>query len=65
MGDMNAKVGSEQDPLKEIVGDHGFGERNERGDLWVEWCTLGSSINSDTYTHGRVRVIAYGIGSTT
>ena len=24
MGDMNAKVGSEQDPLKEIVGGHGL-----------------------------------------
>ena len=23
----NAKVGIEQDPLKEIVGGHGFGER--------------------------------------
>ena len=39
MGDMNVNVASEQDPLKEIVGGHGFGERNERGDLWVEWCT--------------------------
>ena len=39
MGDMNAKVGSEQDPLKQIVGGHGLGERNERGNLWVEWCT--------------------------
>ena len=25
MGDMIAKVGSEQDPLKEIVGGHGLG----------------------------------------
>ena len=38
MGDMNTNVGSEQDPLKEIVGGHGLGECNERGDVWVEWC---------------------------
>ena len=31
MGDMNAKVGNEHDPLKEIVGGHGLGERNEQG----------------------------------
>ena len=36
MGDMNAKVGSEHDSLKEIVGGHGLGERNERVDVWVE-----------------------------
>ena len=33
MGDMNTKVETEQDPLKEIVGGHGLAERNERGDL--------------------------------
>ena len=37
MGDLNAKVGSEQDTLQEIVGKHGLGERNDRGDLWVDW----------------------------
>ena len=35
MADMNARVGSEGDPLKMIVGGHGFGERNERGYLLV------------------------------
>ena len=38
MGDLNAKVGGEQGPLQEIVGKHGLGERNDRGDLWVDWC---------------------------
>ena len=33
MGDLNAKVGKEQDPLNVTVGPHGLGERNERGDL--------------------------------
>ena len=30
MGDLNAKAGSEQDPLKEIVGMNGHGRRNDR-----------------------------------
>ena len=36
MGGLNAKVGTEQDPQKVVVGQHGLGERNERGDLWVD-----------------------------
>ena len=36
MGDLNAKVGNEQDPLLEVAGRHGLGSRNERGDIWVD-----------------------------
>ena len=34
MGDLNAKVRNEQDPLLKVVGRHGLGSRNERGDIW-------------------------------
>ena len=30
MGDLNVKVGYQQDPLREVVGCHGLGRRNER-----------------------------------
>ena len=65
MGDLNVKVGGEQYPLQEIVGTtHGLGERNDRGDLWVDWCatheqvimTMWFNIISVTYTLGRVQV---------
>ena len=36
MGDLNAKVGTEQDPQKVVIRLHGLGERNERGDLCVD-----------------------------
>ena len=36
MGDLNAKVGTEQTPLREVVGRYGLGSRNERGDMWVD-----------------------------
>ena len=44
MGDLNAKVGGEKDPLQEIVGKHGLGERNDRGDLWVDWCATHKQV---------------------
>ena len=54
MGDSNAKVGNEQDPLPEVVGFHGLGSRNERGDIWVHWCTTHDQHfqhnNSHLYT---------------
>ena len=44
MGDLNAKVGNEQDPLLEVVGRHGLGSRNARGDIWVDWCTTHDQV---------------------
>ena len=38
MGDLNANIGTEQDPLREVVGRYGLGSRNARGDMWVDWC---------------------------
>ena len=66
MGDLNAKVVTEQDPLPEVVGRYGLGSRNERGDMWVDWCMThdqvimihGSNITKYIYIHGRVPVMA-------
>ena len=49
MGDLNAKVGGEQDPLQEIVGKHGLGERNDRGDLWVDSCATHEQVIMNTW----------------
>ena len=49
MGDLNAKVGTEQDSQKVVVGQHGLGERNERGDLWVDWCTTHEQVIMNTW----------------
>ena len=48
MGDLNAKVGGEQDPLQEIVGKHGLRERIDRGDLWVDWCATHEQVIMNT-----------------
>ena len=49
MGDLNAKVGIEQGPQKVVVGQHGLGKRNERGDLWVDWCTTHEQVIMNTW----------------
>ena len=45
-GDLNAKVGTEQDRLREVVGRHGLGSRNERGDMWVDWRMTHNNNNN-------------------
>ena len=44
MGDLNAIVGNEQDPLLVVGGRYGLGSRNERGDIWVDWCTTHDQV---------------------
>ena len=49
MGDLNAKVGNERDPLLEVVGHHGLVSRNERGDIWVDWCMTHDQVITNTW----------------
>lgn len=47
MGDMNAKVG--EGGGEEAVGPFGLGERNERGERWVDWCTERQQMMMNTW----------------
>lgn len=38
MGDLIAKVGGCAEHFKEMMGEHGVGERNENGELLLELC---------------------------
>jgi endonuclease/exonuclease/phosphatase family metal-dependent hydrolase len=40
MGDFNAKVGSDNDTIENVMGKHGLGEMNENGELLVEACGM-------------------------
>ena len=54
MGDFNTKVG--KGSYKDIVGSYGLGERNERGDKLIEWCTENNQIIMNTwFQHHRRR----------
>ncbi|XP_042883267.1 uncharacterized protein LOC122260182 [Penaeus japonicus] len=48
MGDLNAKVGQDQGDGDGIIGKHGLGIRNERGDRWVQWCKRHNQIITNT-----------------
>ncbi|XP_062914140.1 craniofacial development protein 2-like [Mobula hypostoma] len=47
MGDLNAKVGQCADG--NTTGKFGLGERNERGEKWVEWCKMNNQVIMNTY----------------
>ena len=49
MGDLNAKVGTEQNPLREVVGRCGLGSRNKRRDMWVDWCMTHDQVIMNTW----------------
>ncbi|XP_013408096.1 craniofacial development protein 2-like isoform X1 [Lingula anatina] len=42
MGDFNAKIGIKSDEQERATGKFGSGERNERGDLLIEWATANN-----------------------
>ncbi|XP_063593176.1 craniofacial development protein 2-like [Penaeus indicus] len=47
MGDFNAKVGNER--VDNIVGPHGLGSRNERGEMLVDWAQTNNMIIGNTW----------------
>jgi len=46
LGDFNAKIGEGKQDL--LVGPHGLGDRNERGDVLMEWCEEKELIVTNT-----------------
>ena len=47
MGDLNAKIGKGRDG--DIIGPHGLGDRNERGNVWADWCRTNKLMISNTW----------------
>ncbi|XP_063594349.1 uncharacterized protein LOC134771333 [Penaeus indicus] len=47
MGDFNAKGGNER--VDSIVGPHGLGSRNERGEMLVEWAQTNNMMIGNTW----------------
>ena len=47
MGDFNAKVG--EGKFENVVGEYGLGERNERGERFIEWCKANNQIITNTW----------------
>ena len=49
IGDFNAKVGEREEGEKSAVGRFGFGERNERGDMLVNFCCANNLCITNTF----------------
>ena len=64
MGDLNAKVGSDNTDKELIMGRHGVGEQNENGKLFSEFCMFNDLvigvhcflINLSTKRHGNLQM---------
>ena len=48
MGDLNAKVGSDNTDKELIMGRHGVGEQNENGELFSEFCMFNDLVIGGT-----------------
>jgi exonuclease III len=49
MGNMNAKVGVENEGLEQSMGRHGLGEMNEHGELFTEFCAFQDLVTGVQY----------------
>lgn len=47
MGDLNAKVGRGR--VGDTVGPFGLDDRNDRRDVWIEWCGENSQMIANTW----------------
>jgi len=55
MGDMNAKVGTDNTNRELIMGRHGTGEQNENGELLTEFCMFNDLVIGGTiFPHKKV-----------
>nr|KAG5699715.1 hypothetical protein BaRGS_022113 [Batillaria attramentaria] len=48
MGDLNAKVGTDNTDRELIMGKHGTGTQNENGELFTEFCTTNDLVIGGT-----------------
>ena len=48
MGDLNAKVGSNNTDREKVMGRHGHGNMNENGELLADFCAINNLIVGGT-----------------
>lgn len=66
IGDFNAKIGNDNTGYEEVMGPHGFGNKNREGEKMLEWCERNSiQIGNSWFKKRRnQQVTRYGYGET-
>ena len=57
LGDLNAKVGSDNTSFKTVMGKHGVGKMNENRELFADFCSLNKLvIGGRVFSHKKVHM---------
>jgi hypothetical protein len=60
MGDLNAKVGSNNEGLEHIMGKHGLGDINENGKMFTDLCAKHELMRGETiFPHRRCHKVTW------
>ena len=60
MGDLNAKVGSNNTDCERVMGKHGIGTRNDNGERLVEFCAMNNLVIGGTlFTHRDIHKLTW------
>lgn len=60
MGDLNAKVGSNNEGQEQIMGVHGVGDCNENGELFIDFCAIHDLVvGGALFPHKRCHKITW------
>ena len=60
MGDLNAKVGTDNAGFEEVMGRHGQGEMNENGEKFANLCATNSLVIGGTlFPHKRIHKVTW------
>ena len=60
MGDLNAKVGSDNTNCERVMGKHGVGIRNDNGERLVELCAINNLVIGGTlFTHRDIHKLTW------
>lgn len=60
MGDLNAKVGSDNKNFERVMGSEGSGVQNDNGERLVEWCGFNNMIISGTlFAHHNIHKLTW------
>ena len=60
MGDLNAKIGSDNQGYENVMGVHGLGVMNDNGEWFVNACAAKNIVvGGSVFPHNRSRLLGY------